>query len=129
MKLEALDKHFRAAHLNVIDLVEEESPDLEKEHEVMDKHEEDVTSASLRLRALLKATPSSSDATRPIPSKNVLQNLARSYKILQDVSRNSKTKILYVRSCKILQDLTRFLEKMKSMRLPSQDIIHLTGYI
>ncbi len=69
MKLEALDKDFSVAHLDVIDLVDEESPDLEKEHEVMDKHEEDVTSASLRLRALLKAVPSSSDAIRPISRK------------------------------------------------------------
>ena len=47
MKLEALDKDFSAAHLDVIDLVDEEASDLEKEHEVMDKHEEDVTAASL----------------------------------------------------------------------------------
>ena len=69
MKVEALDKHFSTAHLDVIDLVDKELLDLEKEHEVMDKHEEDVTSASLRLHALLKATPSSSDATRPISCK------------------------------------------------------------
>ena len=55
MKLEALNKDFSAAQLDVIDLVDEESSDLEKEHEVMDKHEEEVmdkheeevTSASL----------------------------------------------------------------------------------
>ena len=38
-KLEVLDKGFSAAHLDVMDLEDEESPDLEKEHEAMDKHE------------------------------------------------------------------------------------------
>ena len=47
MKLEALDKDFSAAHLDVINLVDEEASDLENEHQVMDKQEEDVTSASL----------------------------------------------------------------------------------
>ena len=69
MKLDALNKDFSTAHLDVIDLVDEETPDLEKEHEVMDKYKEDVTSASLQLRALLKAAPSSSDVTQPISHK------------------------------------------------------------
>ena len=69
MKLEALDKDFSAVHLDIIDLVDEEASDLEKEHEVMEKQKEDITSASLRLRTLLKAAPSSSDATHPLSRK------------------------------------------------------------
>ena len=61
MKLEALDKDFSASHMDVIDLVDEESSDLEKEHKVMDKHEENVTSSSLQLHTLLKAVPLYSD--------------------------------------------------------------------
>ena len=67
--LEVLDKRFSAAHLDVMDLVDEESPDLEKEHEAMDKHEEDVTYASLRLHALSKTTSSSSEVTHPLSRK------------------------------------------------------------
>lgn len=69
VKLETMNKDFRAAHLDVMDLVDEESPDIEKEHEAMDKHEDDVTSVSLRLRALLKVTFSSSDTARPLSRK------------------------------------------------------------
>ena len=36
-KLEGLDKEFRAAHLDVMDLIEEDSPDQEKEDEILDK--------------------------------------------------------------------------------------------
>ena len=55
-RLEGLDKDFRSAHIDVVDLVEDDSPDIEKEYEAMDKHEDDVSSASLRLQALLSLT-------------------------------------------------------------------------
>ena len=52
-KLEGFDKDFRSIHFEIVDLFgEEESEDLEKEHEVLDKHEDDVTAALLRLQKL-----------------------------------------------------------------------------
>lgn len=62
-RLEALDKDFRTAHLEVISVLEEDSPDLEHECTVMDKHEDDVADASLRLQALLKPAPPLADAS------------------------------------------------------------------
>ncbi len=70
--LQDLDKGFRAAHLDFIDSIEEESVDLEKEHEVLDKHEDDVSSISLRLQALMKSTlsvDSMASSTRPLSRK------------------------------------------------------------
>ena len=63
MKLESLDKDFSPTHLDFVqDLVDEETSDLEKQNEVIDKHNEDIMSASLRLLPLFKAAPSFSDA-------------------------------------------------------------------
>lgn len=56
-KLQDLDKEFWSVHFEVINLFEEQSPDLEREHEVLDKHEDDVTAMSLRLQKLV--TPNS----------------------------------------------------------------------
>ena len=53
-KLEDFDKDFRSVHFEIVDLFgEEESEDLEKEHEVLDKHEDDVTATSIRLQKLV----------------------------------------------------------------------------
>ena len=70
-KLESLDKDFRTAHLDVIDALEEHSPDLEAEHEVLDKHENDVSAASLHLQALAKPSSRSDDVSgvRPLSRK------------------------------------------------------------
>ena len=72
-KLENLDKEFRAAHLEVISALDDDSPDLEHEHTVMDKHEDDVSSASLRLQALLKpSSPSADTSSTRLPSRKLL---------------------------------------------------------
>ena len=42
-KLEGFDKDFRSIHYEIVDLIEKDSDDLEKGHEVLDKHEDDVT--------------------------------------------------------------------------------------
>ena len=70
-RLQELDASFRAAHLDVIDLIEEESDDLDKEHEVLDRHEDEISTASLRLRSLMKSISSSADSssTRPLSRK------------------------------------------------------------
>lgn len=72
-KLDALDKEFRAAHLEVISALDDDSPELEPQYEVMDKHEDDVAAASLRLQALLKPALSSADrdvsSVRPLSRK------------------------------------------------------------
>lgn len=57
-KLESLDKDFRSIHYDLFD----EGPDLEKEHEVLDQHEDDVTAASLRLQRLVAVKSSTVDA-------------------------------------------------------------------
>ncbi len=66
--LQDLDKGFRAAHLDVIDSIEEES-DLKKEHKVLDKHEDDVSSTSVCLQALMKSTLSVDSSTQSLSRK------------------------------------------------------------
>ena len=84
-KLEGLDKEFRASHLDVMDLIEEDSPDQEKEDEILDKHEDDVAATTLRLQTLLKSTspPSSTDVTRPLSRK-----LSRVERCLEEADRS-----------------------------------------
>ena len=60
-KLESLDKDYRSVHYEIVDQLEE-GPDLDREHEVLDQHEDDVTDASLRLQRLIAAKPSAVDA-------------------------------------------------------------------
>ena len=39
-KLEGLNNDLRSIHYEIVDLFEEDSDDLEKEHEVLNKHED-----------------------------------------------------------------------------------------
>ena len=48
-ELDGFDKDFRSIHDEIIDLFEEESADIEKEHEALDKHEDAIF---LRLQRL-----------------------------------------------------------------------------
>ena len=70
-KLEGLDKEFRAAHLDVMGLIDEDTPEMEKEDEVLDKHEDDITAMNLHLQTLIESStpPASTGATRPLSRK------------------------------------------------------------
>ena len=52
-RLETLDKDFRSVHGQIANLFEEDSEDLEKEHEALDNHEDNIASAFLRLQRLI----------------------------------------------------------------------------
>ena len=52
-RLETLDKDFRSAHCRVANLFEEDSADLENEHKVLDRHEDDIAATFLRLQCLV----------------------------------------------------------------------------
>ena len=60
--MEGFDKDFRSIHYEIVDLFDEDSDDLEKEHEVLDKHEDDVTATSLRLQKIIANSSSAMDA-------------------------------------------------------------------
>ena len=62
VKLEGFDKDFRSIHYEIVDLFDEDSDDLEKEHEVLDKHEDYVTATSLRLQKIIANSSSAMDA-------------------------------------------------------------------
>lgn len=50
-KLETLDADFKAHHLQIVDLInDDDEEELEKEQETLDKHDEDVTSHVVRLQ-------------------------------------------------------------------------------
>ena len=51
-KLEGFDKDFRSIHYEIIVLFDEDSEDLEKEHELLDKHEDDVMAMLLHLQKI-----------------------------------------------------------------------------
>ena len=55
-KLEGLDKDFRSIHYEIIDLFDEDSDELDKEHETLDRHEDDVTATLLRLQRIIAAS-------------------------------------------------------------------------
>ena len=76
-KLEELDKDFKSIQFGVVDLLDEDSEEMEKEQEALDKHEDDVTSASLRLQKLVKLSPSSVDTTGEKQSSRKLARIQR----------------------------------------------------
>ncbi len=78
MKLEGFDKDFRAAHFEIVDLfAEDKSEDLEREHEVLDKHEDDMTATSLRLQRLITLAPGSVDSGSEKPLSRKLGRVQR----------------------------------------------------
>ena len=80
-KLEGLDKDFRSVHYDIVDLFEEDSEDLEKEHEVLDKHEDDVTATSLRLQKLITLISSTMDTGGEKTSSRKLSRIERHLKV------------------------------------------------
>lgn len=61
-KLETLDKDYKSLHFDVVDLIDdEEMEELEKEQEVLDKHDDDVASIALRLQQLISKSGSPAD--------------------------------------------------------------------
>ena len=65
---------------DVVDLFEEnshDSKDLEKEHEVLNKDEDDVTAMSLRLQKLITISSSTMDASGEKASSHKLSRLER----------------------------------------------------
>ncbi len=63
-KLEALDKEFKSLHFKVIDLInEEETVELEREQEILDKHDDDVASITSRLQQIIAKSDSHTDVT------------------------------------------------------------------
>ena len=83
-KLEGFDKDFRSVHYVIVDLFEEDSEDLEKEHEVLDKHEDDVTPTSLRLQKLITCSSSVMDAGTEKASSRKLSRVERRLKATND---------------------------------------------
>lgn len=83
-KLEGFDKDFRSIHYGIVDLFEEDSEDLEKEHEVLDKHEDDVTATSLRLQKLITCSSSVMDAGAEKASSRKLSRVERRLRATSD---------------------------------------------
>ena len=61
-KLDSLDSEFRAHHLKLIDLIDDD-PTLEKEQETLDKLDDDVSTLTIRLRQLIVRVPKSATST------------------------------------------------------------------
>lgn len=127
-KLEGRDKEFRTAHLDVMGLIEEGSPDMEKENEVLDKHEDDVSAATLHLQALVKPVtpPASTDATRPLSRKlsrieRCLRETDRSLSMLDD--RHDEVPLLeqhQERLADVMKDLSALYEELIVLDLPDE---------
>ena len=82
-KLEGLDKDFRSIHYEIVDLLEE-GPDLEKEHEVLDQHEDDITATSLRLQRLVAAKSSTVGTGSERTSSRKLTRVERRLKATEE---------------------------------------------
>ncbi len=63
-KLQSLDEEFRRLHFELIDLIDEEDT-LETEQAIMDKHDDDFSTLTVRVQALL--TPAESVVTHTAP--------------------------------------------------------------
>ena len=82
-KLEDLNKDFKSVHFSIIDLLEEESGDIDREQEILDKHEDKVVSMTLRLQKLVKSSSLATDTGSEKPSA---RKLARMQRCLQETA-------------------------------------------
>lgn len=76
-RLEAYDKDFRAAHFDIVELLEEDSDDFEKEDEVLGAHEGNITSLLLRLQKIVKFGSSSTESSAGKLSSRKLSRVER----------------------------------------------------
>ena len=56
--MEVLDRDFKTLHLQIVDLIDEEAKELEQEQDILDKHDDDITALSLRLKQLVSKSKS-----------------------------------------------------------------------
>ena len=84
IKLEEIDKDFKAIQFDIIDLLEEGSDNIQKEQETIDNHEDEITAASLCLQKLVKPSLSSTDASG---EKQLSRKLARVERCLRDTDK------------------------------------------
>lgn len=63
VKLEGLDVDIRALNFQLIDLLDEESEDMEREQDTLDKHDDDIAALSVQVKQLI--SKSSGCATPP----------------------------------------------------------------
>lgn len=129
-RLESLDKDFRSAHLNVIDALEEDSPELEREHASLDKHEDDVSAASLSLQSLLKSRSTATvDGARLLSRK-----LSRVERCLQTTDEalssmdpvKASTPLLEQHQEKVgdlKRELATVYEELVKMDLPEHEVV------
>jgi uncharacterized coiled-coil DUF342 family protein len=85
-KLESLDGEFKSIHLEIIDLIDEPD-DLEREQTVLDKHDDDVSTLTIRLQALSTPkrakTPPTVDLRKPLSRK--LTRIEKGLKSIDDI--------------------------------------------
>jgi len=72
-KLEGLEHDFKTSHLQLINLINNEDK-LEQEQEVLDRHDDDVASLTVRLQNLM--TPSSASAAPDAGKKAPMRKLS-----------------------------------------------------
>ena len=56
--MEVLDGDFKTLHLQIVNLIDEEAEELEQEQDTLDKHDDDITALSLRLKQLVSKSKS-----------------------------------------------------------------------
>ena len=77
-KLKSVDKEFRAIHLKVIDLIDEDDTgELDKEQDILDRHDDDVATLSTGFKHLLATPPPTAEAVATGPRKALSRKLAR----------------------------------------------------
>ena len=62
VKVEKLDSEFKAYHFSLIDLLEDDEA-LEKEQEILDYHDEEISALTIRIKQLTKACDSVHDSS------------------------------------------------------------------
>ena len=57
-RMEVLDGDFKTLHPQIVDLIDEEAEELEQEQDILDKHDDDIATLSLRLKQLVSKSKS-----------------------------------------------------------------------
>ena len=108
VKLKSLDEEFRGLHYEIIDLIDEGGEDvIEAEQVILDKHDDDVATLTVRLESLSTAAVASTPDTRK-PLSRRLSRIQTGLRRIRDLVEYSSSERSVLMQC---QEETADLKK------------------
>ena len=126
VKLKLLDEEFRELHYEIIDLINEGGEDvIEAEQVILDKHDDDVATLTVRLESLSTAAVASTPDTRK-PLSRRLSRIQTGLRRIRDLVEDSSSERSVLMQCQeesadLKKDLTALYDMLLSNDIDERD--------